>query len=83
MPNNATYDSDAPAALVKELDKLSPESLALLRTVKPAIRRALACGVTRGSIRRTINHRAGIKLTPDQLRRLLKEPDNEDESQGS
>lgn len=78
MPPNDIYNADVLAALVKGLDNLGPESTALLSAAKPAIRNAIERGITSAAIRREINRATGIKLSPEQFRRLLDGSDDED-----
>lgn len=79
MPTNDRYSPDVLAALVKGLDKLGPESTALLYAAKPAIRNAIKRGVTSAAIRQEINRSAGIMLSAEQLARLLERLDDDDE----
>lgn len=78
MAPNDTYNPDVLAALVTGLGNLGPESTALLYAAKPAIRNAIERGVTSTAIRQEITRSTGIKLSPEQFRRLLDAPDDED-----
>jgi hypothetical protein len=74
MNDNGTFNPEQLDALVCAIDRLGPESSALLIAARPAIDRALSRGIAKAAIRKAILAQTGNCLSAAQLEKLLHHP---------